>query len=51
MKEYEVIIGGLRHTLQLTDEDAQRIGATPVEVKQAPKPANKSRRAANKARE
>lgn len=37
---YEVNINGLRHVMQLTAEDAERIGAT--EVKAASAPANKS---------
>jgi hypothetical protein len=37
---YEVNINGLRHELQLTAEDAERIGAT--EVKAAKAPANKA---------
>jgi hypothetical protein len=37
---YEVNINGLRHELQLTAEDAERIGAT--EVKEAQAPANKA---------
>jgi len=46
MKEYIVDIGGLEHTMLLSDEDAKRMGAT--EVKQAEKPANKARTASNK---
>lgn len=46
MKEYTVVVGGLEHTVLLSDEDAKRLGAT--EVKQAEAPANKSRTAANK---
>ena len=46
-KEYVVDIGGIPHTILLTDEDAERYGdkATPVKAKQ---PANKSRKPANK---
>lgn len=41
LAEYEVNINGIRHTLQLNAEDADRIGATLV--KAAPKaPANKA---------
>lgn len=47
-KEYTVIIGGLEHTLLLDAADAERIGATPVEAKAAPKPANKARTAQSK---
>lgn len=39
MREYEVKIGGIPHTMQLSDEDAQRMGA--VEQKDS---APKSRR-------
>lgn len=45
IKEYEVNINGIRHTLQLTEEDAERIGATEVKAKT---PANKAAAPANK---
>lgn len=50
MKEYKVVIGGVEHTMQLSDEDAKRYGddATPVGTKQASAPANKSRTASKK---
>lgn len=53
MKEYTVNIGGLDHTVLLTDEDAKRLGAKAVETvktatKVAPAPQNKARSAANK---
>lgn len=53
MREYEVQIGGLPHTLLLDDETAKRYGdrATEVkrtETKKAPAPANKARTAENK---
>lgn len=54
MREYEVQIGGVPHTLQLDDEDAKRYpGAKPVtkaaaETKQASAPANKARTAKTK---
>lgn len=41
MKEYTVVIGGLEHTVQLSDEDAKARGAVEVQRKSAPKPANK----------
>lgn len=49
MKEYEVQINGMTHTVQLSDEDAEQYGkdAKPV-TKQAKAPANKSRTADNK---
>lgn len=46
LKEYEVVIGGLTHTLLLTAEDAQVRGG--VEKKAAPEPQNKARTAPNK---
>jgi len=42
---YEVNINGIRHELQLSAEDAERIGAT--EVKKAA-PANKAKAVENK---
>lgn len=47
MREYEVQINGLPHTMQLSDEDAKALGdrAKPVETKQADKPKNKARSA------
>lgn len=57
MKRYDVVIGGNRTTLQLSDEDAKARGLVPqaavepaaeqVDTK-AKTPANKSRRPANK---
>ncbi len=47
MDEYTVTIGGVEHTMLLTDEDAKRYG--PAAVKAAAKPANKARSASNKA--
>lgn len=47
MKEYEVVIGGVRHTMLLTADDAKRYGA--VEIKQA-EPKNKQQQPANKGR-
>lgn len=47
MKEYEVEINGIKHTMQLTAEDAERYGEDAVLVKQAA-PSNKSRTADNK---
>lgn len=44
LREYEV--NG--STFQLSDEDAKRLGAKPVERKQAEKPANKARVAGSK---
>ena len=48
MKEYEVEINGLKHTMLLDADDAKRYGDDAVEVKQADKPANKSRTADTK---
>lgn len=50
MREYVVMIGGLPHTMQLSDEDAAREGAVPVQNKQAEPPKNKARKPRNKAR-
>jgi len=54
MRVYEIQIGGLPHTVQLSDEDAKARGLVPVEaaptpaVKQAPAPKNKARTAPTK---
>lgn len=46
LKEYEVEVGGLKHTLQLSDEDAKRFdGAKEIKRpvnKAAPQPADKA---------
>ena len=47
LQEYEVNINGIRHTLQLNEEDADRIGATLVKESKAP--INKAANATNKA--
>lgn len=47
IKEYEVNINGIKHNLQLTEEDAERIGATEVKAAKAA-PANKAATPANK---
>lgn len=41
MNVYTVTIGGVEHTMQLSDEDAKRLDAQPV--KAAAAPANKAR--------
>ena len=46
MKEYRVSINGIDHTMQLSDEDAKRLGATPVKAEASTKvraPANKAK--------
>lgn len=49
MKEYEVEIGGLAHTVQLSDEDAKARGlSSRTQAKEADAPANKARTAATK---
>lgn len=51
MKSYTVNIGGLPHTLKLSDEDAKARGLKADEERPATKkatPANKSRTAKNK---
>lgn len=46
MREYEIQINGLPHTVQLSDEDAKARGLSPkVEAKQSPAPKNKARSA------
>lgn len=49
MRVYEIQIGGLPHTVQLSDEDAKARGLyvepKPAEAKQAPAPKNKARTA------
>lgn len=47
MKEYKVLIGGLEHTILLSDEDAQARGLT-AETKEASAPLNKARTAVKK---
>ena len=44
LKEYEVTLGGVAHTMQLSDEDADRLGVKAVDVpnKQST-PANKAK--------
>jgi len=52
LKPYKVTVGGHETTLLLSDEDAKRQGLLkpPPAEKQAPKPANKARKASNKAK-
>lgn len=52
LREYHVVMNGAPTTVLLTDEDAARLGATPVaqEPATAPAPEAKARRPANKAR-
>lgn len=45
--ERTVVIAGVEHTLLLTDEDAERLGAEDAKSKTAA-PANKSRTASDK---
>lgn len=47
MKIYEVELNGIKHTMQLSAEDAKRY-PNATEVKAAEQPANKSRPASNK---
>lgn len=46
MKVYTVSINGIDHTVQLSEQDAKRLGV--VEVKEAVKPANKQATPRNK---
>ena len=50
MREYEIQIAGVPHTVQLNDADAKQYGdaAKLVEKKAAAPPSNKARQAANK---
>lgn len=51
MREYEIEIAGLPHTVQLSDEDAKARGLSAsdaVETKQAEAPKNKARAASTK---
>jgi hypothetical protein len=48
MKEYTVLIAGLPHTVLMDEAEAKRVGAKPVETKQAPAPSNKARTAQTK---
>lgn len=50
LKRYTVTQRGVPATLWLDDEDAARLGATPVEPSAAAEPERKARRAPNKAR-
>lgn len=48
MREYTIELGGLPHTVLLTDEDAKRRGLSAPAEKQADAPKNKARTAADK---
>jgi hypothetical protein len=50
MDEYTVEIGGIEHTIQLSEEDAKRLNASRVVVTVPAKVAEKSKTASNKAR-
>lgn len=43
MQEYIVDIGGIDHTIQLSDEDAKARGLKPIATKEAPPVQNKAR--------
>lgn len=47
MKKYTVVIGGIEHTMQLSDADAKRYDAQPVAEKKS-EPENKARTPKNK---
>lgn len=51
MDIYEVLIGNIPHQVQMTPEEAEKIGAKPVKQAQAKSkaPLNKSRNGRNKA--
>ena len=49
LREYEIEIGGVTHTVQLTPEDAERYKATPRQPEsKASTPANKQQTPSNK---
>jgi hypothetical protein len=48
VKEYSVNIGGLEHTVLLSDEDAKARGLSATETKESPAPKNKARDAQSK---
>ena len=48
MKEYTVSGPTGEYTVQLSDEDAEKLGAKPVEAKKKPAPANKAAAPSNK---
>ena len=47
-KEYTVTIGGVEHSMLLTDEDAQRYGEDASPAKKAASAENKARGVSNK---
>ena len=44
-KKYHLTVGGVKHTMLLTPQDAERYGEAAVEAKEAKAPANKARSA------
>ncbi len=48
LKEYTVNIGGVEHTMQLSEEDAKRYGDAAKAASKSSTPSNKSRTAENK---
>lgn len=52
LKPYKTTVNGYETTLLLSDDDAKRMGLKAEEPaqKQAPKPANKARKAPNKSK-
>ncbi len=51
IRQIDIQIDGITHTIQVNDDDknAPHYGRVPVEVKEAPAPANKARAPRNKA--
>lgn len=44
MREYRMVIGGITHTVQLSDDEAKQLGVTDrVATRAAKPPANKAR--------
>lgn len=50
MKTYEIQVGGITHTVQLSEDTANSIGARLVEQEKSKPAANKSRKPVNKSR-
>lgn len=48
VKKYIVRIGGIDHTMQLTEADALRLAATPISKRPVVVPTRRSRRTDNK---
>ena len=49
MKDYKVVIGGIEHTVQYSDDEAKERGLAAEPAEKAKAPANKARTPENKA--